>query len=112
MVEIFKKLFRKVPHGYLVDEEENYHPLNMPLTTKIGRGRNCHIKVTDDLHVSREHALILYDQKGKKFFIKDLGSKHGTFVNGTEVKEGEERELKEGDHIRLGKTSRFTFKLL
>ena len=112
LVRLLRELFKRQPQAYLVDESDNYHPLNLPFETKIGRSRECHIKVTDNLHVSREHALIIYDQKARKFIIKDLGSKHGTFVNGTEVKKEEERELKGNDHIRLGKTCRFTFKIL
>ena len=41
-----------------------------------------------------------------------MGSKHGTFVNGTKLEEGELKELKDGDHIRLGKSTTFTFKIL
>jgi len=96
--------------AYLVDEMENYHPLNLPLETRIGRGEGNHIQISHDLHVSRRHAVIIYDEEKGEFKIKDLGSKHGTYVNGEKI-EGE-RVIKNGDHIRLGKETRLIFKVL
>ena len=112
MKRILKKIFRRAIKAYLVDREGTYRPLNLYFNTKIGRSGECHIKILNDFYVSREHALVTFNQEEKKFFIKDLGSKHGTFVNGVKIEEGEQRELKENDHIRLGKDTYFTFKML
>lgn len=49
--------------------------------------------------ISRRHAAITW--RDGKYYIFDLGSTNGTFVNGVEVKEGEEIELKNGDKIIL-----------
>lgn len=49
--------------------------------------------------VSREHAEIARD--GRRFLLRDRGSRYGTFVNGEQVTE---RPLEDGDRIRLGRT--------
>ncbi len=53
----------------------------------------------DNPYVSRRHAKIVRDEKG--YAVEDLGSKNGTFVNGTRLAETE-RRLKTGDRIELG----------
>lgn len=50
----------------------------------IGREQNnCDIVITWDRFVGRTHALIY--QKGDSFYIVDLSSKNGTFVNGVQI---------------------------
>jgi hypothetical protein len=70
-------------------------PLDSTLLT-IGRGLNNDI-ILEDSRVSRHHAQIRY--RSKRFWINDLGSTNGTFVNGEAV---EERALRNGDVISLG----------
>ncbi|MCD6521334.1 FHA domain-containing protein [Candidatus Calescamantes bacterium] len=111
-MELIKKFFRKQKRAFLVDKDNQYYALNIPFATKVGRSSECDIKITGDLHVSRHHALIIFEEEENKFYIKDMGSKHGTFVNGRKLEEGELKELKDGDHIRLGKSITFTFKIL
>jgi pSer/pThr/pTyr-binding forkhead associated (FHA) protein len=48
----------------------------------IGREKRCQI-VIDSPKISKKHAVILYTGKG--FSIQDLGSSHGTFINGTQI---------------------------
>lgn len=62
----------------------------------IGRGRNCDIIVQRDT-VSRAHAQVVA-QNGR-FFVVDLGSSGGTFVNGRVTPS---HALQSGDEIRLG----------
>lgn len=50
---------------------------------KIGRHSDNDI-VIDNIRVSRYHARIL--KEGEKWFIEDLGSSNGTFVNGKKIK--------------------------
>jgi S1-C subfamily serine protease len=50
-----------------------------------------------DLEVSSRHALIGHD--GGRWFVRDLGSTNGTFVNGTRVREA---PLHDGDRIMFG----------
>jgi phosphoserine phosphatase RsbU/P len=53
--------------------------------------------VIADPRVSRDHAQIL--QEGQDFFLVDLGSKHGTFVNGERI---ERQKLDRGDRLEFG----------
>ena len=112
MPNFLRKLLKKRSQAYLVDENDNYYPLHLPFPTKLGRSSEADIKITGDLHVSRDHAVIIYKEEENRFFIRDLGSKHGTFINGNRLEKGEEREIRDGDHIRLGKNTRFTFRIL
>ncbi len=72
------------------------------LVSKITLGRDeRNSVVVDDKMVSRFHAVI---QKIKDdYFIKDLKSSNGTFVNGERVPEGKYVKLGKDDIIRLGK---------
>src|ERR1700691_4285553 len=53
--------------------------------------------VIADPRVSRDHAQI--SQEGQEFFLVDLGSKHGTFVNGERV---QRQKLERGDRLEFG----------
>ena len=50
--------------------------------------------------ISRLHARI--DTKDKKMFLQDLNSTNGVFLNGIRLGPNDEREIEEGDEIRLG----------
>ena len=50
--------------------------------------------------LSRSHALIWYEEP--RFFIKDLKSSNGTFVNGRRLPGEQKQELGEGDVIQFG----------
>ena len=56
----------------------------IPAGTIIGRSNKCNI-VIDSKHVSRQHARIFSTSDGE-WFVEDLGSSNGTFVNGKRVK--------------------------
>lgn len=64
----------------------------------IGRDPKTDLQVPDK-GVSREHARIY--RVGEMVFIRDLGSRNGTFVNTEAVRE---ELLREGDLIRVGST--------
>lgn len=54
--------------------------------------------------ISRRHARILR-RNGNEYFIEDLGSTNGTFVNrGRRLIPGDETALRDGDEIIIGKT--------
>jgi sigma-B regulation protein RsbU (phosphoserine phosphatase) len=53
--------------------------------------------VIADPRVSRDHAQIM--QEGLDFFLEDLGSKHGTFVNGERI---QRQKLERGDRLEFG----------
>jgi two-component system cell cycle response regulator len=66
-----------------------------PMT--IGREPACEIEV-DDGSVSRRHAKIAAGPDGA-FFVEDLGSTNGTYVNDARVRTA---ALKDGDYLRVG----------
>lgn len=54
--------------------------------------------------VSRRHAKIIV--QGSQFFIEDLGSANGTFINGSmKLAQGKPHILVSGDELKLGETS-------
>ena len=63
----------------------------------IGRGAECQIRPDSDW-VSRQHCLLRVADDGA--FLRDLGSRNGTLVNG-ELILGE-RRLADGDRIQVG----------
>src|SRR5256712_14021311 len=63
----------------------------------IGRKGDADVVLTNQ-HVSRHHAKLVKTQDG--YFLQDLGSTHGTFVNEARI---EQHVLKHGDRISLGK---------
>jgi 3',5'-cyclic-nucleotide phosphodiesterase len=68
-------------------------------TIYIGRSPDNDLQIKDRF-VSRKHLRIF--RKGSKYFIKDLKSKNGTFINGKQIPSGVEFELKEGLTIAIG----------
>ncbi len=69
--------------------------------TLMGRAETNNI-VVDEPNVSRQHAGIRSTDSG--FWIEDMNSRNGTFVNGEEV-EGEGVRLYDNDKIELGGSS-------
>lgn len=67
----------------------------------IGRGPESNIRVGDQ-SVSRRHLEII--RKGNKYFIKDLHSKNGTYVDGEKIEPGKPFEIVQGLPIAIGKT--------
>lgn len=68
-------------------------------TISIGRSHDNHIQMKDRF-VSRKHLEI--SRRNSKFFLKDLKSENGTFVDGEPIGPGKELEVKEGLPISLG----------
>jgi len=83
-----------------------YSPLFSPFrqaldgeTVSIGRASDCTIPIKDR-YLSRKHAEIVAQDGG--WYVKDLGSANGTYLNGTRVER--DSPLRTGDRIRLGDT--------
>ncbi len=73
--------------------------LSMPSPrSTIGSSETADLVVTDG-SVSRIHALL--EWLGGSWFVQDLGSRNGTFVNGERVQV--RRVVRAGDEIRLGR---------
>jgi TolB protein len=68
-------------------------------TTRLGRGAANDV-ILEDSQASRQHAEI--SKRGEQFFIRDLQSMNGTFVNGKAVREP--RLLRPGDEVQIGDT--------
>ena len=67
------------------------------METKVGRDINNEICL-DDITVSRSHALIT--KNNGQYFIKDLGSLNGTYLNAISVRD---TAITTGDEIQIGK---------
>jgi pSer/pThr/pTyr-binding forkhead associated (FHA) protein len=85
----------------------------------IGRADDCLLRMPPHLvhlDVSRHHCLL--DIKPPEIWVRDLGSKNGTYVNGEKIGQRDhgrppeavsafdlpDRPLKEGDELRVGET--------
>jgi len=75
-------------------EQKNIVLNRTPFT--VGRKVDKDLVIADP-RVSRDHAQIM--QLGLEFFIEDLGSKHGTFVNGERI---QRQKLERGDRLEFG----------
>jgi adenylate cyclase len=82
-------------------EQGQIHKIDRPTTT-FGRSNTCEVILTDP-QISRHHCQILLGMGGVT--LKDLGSAHGTYLNGTRVIEG---SVQNKDVISAGNT-RFRF---
>ena len=65
----------------------------------VGRASDNDVQIADKT-VSRKHLRI--QRRGSRYFIADLGSRNGTFFNGSYVAPGLELEVKEGSPIVIG----------
>ena len=72
----------------------------------LGRGEECDF-VVPDRQISRVHLRVRREATG--YFLEDLGSKNGTFVNGRQVQSGIPVLLQDGDEIQLALSVRIVF---
>lgn len=66
----------------------------------IGRNPTTDITLLDE-GISREHALLLFDEDAPGYVIEDLASTNGTKLNGKPIRSA---ALSEGDEIQIGQT--------
>lgn len=74
------------------------YPLGDELT--VGRGGGCGVVLNDDGFVSTVHARLF--RRGDDLLVEDLGSRNGTYVNGTQV--SAPTRLRRGDRVQFGQT--------
>jgi len=65
--------------------------------TVLGRAPECQIQLDSNM-VSRRHAQVV--REGNSFFLEDLGSGNGTFLNGKRL--AERTQLQPNDRLKLG----------
>jgi pSer/pThr/pTyr-binding forkhead associated (FHA) protein len=63
----------------------------------------------DGSQVSRHHARLVQD--GGAYYVEDLGSKSGTWLNGTLLEAKRRYELHDGDEIAVGEVAALVFRL-
>jgi len=68
-------------------------------TIYVGRSADNDIQVNDKF-VSRQHLKVV--RRGNRYYIEDLKSTNGTFVNGKQIRPGVEYEITEGLPIAMG----------
>lgn len=94
---------RPVPLDRLVviappEHEGRTYPLRDELT--VGRASGCVVNLADDTFVSQLHARVF--RRENEYFVEDLGSTNGTFLNGQRV--GAPVALRAGDRLQIGNT--------
>ncbi|MGD2125384.1 MAG: FHA domain-containing protein [Desulfobacteraceae bacterium] len=73
--------------------------LKVDAPTYVGRSHDNDIQISDRT-VSRRHLKII--MRGQKYFVTDLDSRNGTFINGAYIGPGIEVALKEGVPVAIG----------
>ncbi|MDP5034060.1 MAG: FHA domain-containing protein [Solirubrobacteraceae bacterium] len=63
----------------------------------VGRGQDSDI-LLDDVTVSRDHALLV--RRNSQWFLDDLGSLNGTYVNRRRI---DTQQLEDADELQIGK---------
>jgi phosphoserine phosphatase RsbU/P len=64
----------------------------------VGRSSVAELCYPDDAGLSRQH--LAFESDGRTWYVKDLGSKNGTLLNGSRI--SERNPLKSGDRIMAG----------
>lgn len=79
-----------------------YKELTPNKSLMIGRNEEmCDIVVSGDPHISKRHCEIIYDERGKRFFVMDHSS-NGLYVNGQRLPAEQPVLIKPGQLVMLG----------
>ena len=81
------------------------YPLTPAQPVTIGRDASCDLTI-EDVMISRQHARIRF--QGQHYFVEDLGSSNGTFINGNRLGPNPV-PLSNGDQIQLGSAAVLVF---
>uniref|UniRef100_A0A7J2T859 FHA domain-containing protein n=1 Tax=Ignisphaera aggregans TaxID=334771 RepID=A0A7J2T859_9CREN len=65
----------------------------------IGRDPSCQVVLTDP-YVSKKHVRLFY--RDGKWYVEDLGSRNGTYINGEDIRGRGAVEVKPGTEVILG----------
>lgn len=69
-------------------------------TVTVGRDSDSDVVFAADRTVSRQHARVVRD--GDQYFVQDVGSSHGTFVDGVQVTGQTRRAVEAFQPVRVG----------
>lgn len=75
----------------------------------VGKGAGLSIIISDDPTVSTRHCELGNDGRG--FYVKDLGSTNGTFVNNQRIAANAVHRLADSDIVRLGANTQFKVRI-
>lgn len=64
----------------------------------VGRSAECDVVITASQKISRQHCCLV--QSDQSYFVRDLGSMNGIWLNGKKV--NREAEMKAGDRLCIG----------
>ena len=89
------------PSTLLVKGQSDAKPRTVRLSASmtIGRAPECELRI-EDTYASQQHARLF--AKNNSWFVEDLGSTNGTFVN--DQKLAAQAMLQPGDKVRVGQT--------
>lgn len=89
--------------AYLIVTNGQFEGTRYPLgddETLIGRNPTTDITLLDE-NVSREHAILAFDETSGAWLFEDLQSTNGSKINGKRVRSG---EIAPGDCLQVGRT--------
>lgn len=95
-----EKQTKKVYHCHLLSEDGSQSTISMgEFPFYIGRFQKDTNGLKDIVSISRMHCKI--EQSDGKYYVSDLHSTNGTYVNQIKLTEGNKKELKEGDELSI-----------
>jgi diguanylate cyclase (GGDEF)-like protein len=83
---------------YAAPEECRPYEINKE-SAFVGRGEENDLQI-NDASVSRKHARVF--KRGKDYFIKDLRSQNGTWIDGNIIQAGQKVRVHDGETVALG----------
>ncbi|XP_078241446.1 sarcolemmal membrane-associated protein isoform X49 [Pogona vitticeps] len=100
-------IFTCRPNSHPFQERHVYLDEPVKIGRSVARCRPAQNNATFDCKVlSRNHALVWFDQKTGKFYLQDTKSSNGTFINSQRLSRGSEEsppcEILSGDIIQFG----------
>lgn len=93
----------KPPEKLVIVDPTERKGREFPLADEVtvGRAGGCAVLLDDDSFVSQLHARLF--RRDGQFFVEDLGSTNGTFLNSHKV--GAPVVVRKGDKIKFGQTT-------
>lgn len=107
-VSIFAKMFRKQKKARIIRKfNSKSYTIEKPIFI-IGRRKENSLVIDDNNSISIMHAVISHIEQ--KYYLEDIGSTNGSFVNGNQLISFKKHLLQNADKIKLG-NEEFEFRL-